>query len=83
MKTLREVLAQAEHDSVAIRHFNVSDLVAVRASTPIYYKDWGTGRNVLARLASELRCLGWPDALPRAERLLRVQVGRAHEMWFD
>jgi len=31
MKTLREVLAQAEHDSVAIRHFNVSDLVAVRA----------------------------------------------------
>jgi len=28
MKTLRDVLAQAEHDSVAIRHFNVSDLVA-------------------------------------------------------
>ena len=35
MKTLREVLAQAEHDSIAIRHFNVSNLVAVRASTHI------------------------------------------------
>lgn len=31
MKTLREVLAQAEHDAVAIGHFNVSDLVALRA----------------------------------------------------
>jgi non-heme chloroperoxidase len=36
------------------------------------------GRNVLARLASELRRLGRPNAFPRAQRLPR---GRARPSW--
>jgi hypothetical protein len=45
----------------------------------IYYKDWGKGpsRDVPARVASVLRRLGRPSAVPRAERLSRRRARSA------